>query len=417
MAKFVLAGKADCPNYARAELLADELQRSLPDFRVHKIRILPEEWKGWLESTCERNGWKHDDSPLVWRELVYRGGKGMLLGGLGDFLKHCQDYYGVTSDMPAELAQRIAAENLAEQMGLSADEQLPLSLFQRLHVWITGALSPTGHILIPHLLSAEAFPKVPAVVLHLLDLEGDEEEMQALRMDVEDLALGVLHQVTVHTDLERAFQEADVVLLLDDFSSQTESDEEEEEVSGRYGTYGQLIDERAGKRVKVIVSGESSNLRCSLLAGNARSIDGSRFVATATQLEDEARAIIAKEMGVRPSDVKDVFVWGNIRGVFFIDVQRAKVFNHRGAVTGPPFFSQSLLELSPGRKWSEADFLQQLRGHRLAVASKTGRPAAMSAANGILRVLKAWCGASGPDDILSAGVCLGSQLEPSSQFR
>lgn len=60
---------------------------------------------------------------------------------------------------------------------------------------LCSALSPTVQFLIPHLLSAEVFPKVPAVVLHLLDLEGDEEEMQELRMDVEDLALGVLHQV------------------------------------------------------------------------------------------------------------------------------------------------------------------------------------------------------------------------------
>lgn len=120
------------------------------------------------------------------------------------------------------------------------------------------------------------------------------------------------HQVTVHTDLERAFQEADVVLLLDDFGLQTGSDEEEEkratEMPGRYGKYGQLIDERASKRVKAVVSGESSNLRCSLLAGNARSIDSSRFVvATATQLEDEARAIIAKEMEVRPSGIRVEF--------------------------------------------------------------------------------------------------------------
>lgn len=113
------------------------------------------------------------------------------------------------------------------------------------------------------------------------------------------------HQVTLHTDLERAFQEADVVLLLDDFSLRTEEEEKTaKEMSGRYGKYGQLIDERASKRVKVIVSGESSNLRCSLLAGNARSINSSRFVvATATQLEDEARAIIAKEMEVRPSGI------------------------------------------------------------------------------------------------------------------
>ena len=42
----------------------------------------------WVLRTKEQHGWtdKHDDSsPLVWRELIDRGGKGMLLGGSNDF--------------------------------------------------------------------------------------------------------------------------------------------------------------------------------------------------------------------------------------------------------------------------------------------------------------------------------------------
>lgn len=39
MAKFVIAGRADCPAFARAELLADTLAASLPDFRVHKVTV------------------------------------------------------------------------------------------------------------------------------------------------------------------------------------------------------------------------------------------------------------------------------------------------------------------------------------------------------------------------------------------
>lgn len=40
-----MAGRTDCPVYAKAELLADRLQCCLPNFRVHKISILPDEWK------------------------------------------------------------------------------------------------------------------------------------------------------------------------------------------------------------------------------------------------------------------------------------------------------------------------------------------------------------------------------------
>lgn len=37
MAKFVVAGKVDCAAYARAEMLAEQMQFYLPDFHVHKV--------------------------------------------------------------------------------------------------------------------------------------------------------------------------------------------------------------------------------------------------------------------------------------------------------------------------------------------------------------------------------------------
>ncbi|CAI5638057.1 unnamed protein product [Oreochromis niloticus] len=354
MAKFVLAGKTDCPYYAKAELLADTLQQCLPDFKIHKISILPDEWKEWLGATCEKNKWKHEGSPLVWRELVEQGGKGMLLGGFNDFLEHCQ-----------------------------------------------------------------VFPKVSAISLHLLDLEGNEEQLQSLRLEIEELAISMLHQVTTDTDLERAFRKADVILLLDDGGHDGENEGEEVKkkkvnvISERYKEYGQLIDATAKETVKVIVSGDSFlNLRCSLLVDSVRSIDSHQFMAAAAQLENEAKAVLGKKMRMRPSDITDVIVWGNISGTFYIDLQRAKVFNHNGPITGPAFFSQPLLSIFPDRKWLETDFHHLVRRRRLAVTSKTGQVAATSAANGILTVLKAWNGASGPD-VLSSGVaCPGHYSLP-----
>ncbi|XP_042368979.1 putative malate dehydrogenase 1B [Plectropomus leopardus] len=417
MAKFVLAGKTDCPHYAKAELLADRLQRCLPNFRIQKISILPHEWKEWLETICKRNGWKHIQSPLVWRELVDQGGKGMLLGGFSDFLEHCQGYYNITSDMDTDMMLRVAAENLETEMNLIAEKQHHVSLIKPLHIWISSALSPTCQFLIPNLLSAEMFPHVSAVSLHLLDLEEDKERLQGLKMETEDLALSLLHQVTIHTDLEQAFQEANVIVLLDERWSDDAEEEEKMKIRGisdRYREYGQLIDTRANKEVKVIVSGDSFvNLRCSLLLDNAPSIDSHQFVTMATQLENEAKAIIAKKLNVRTSDITNMLVWGNISGSFHIDLQRAKVFNYDGAIKGPAFFSQPAKKILHDRKWLETDFQDLVRYQRAAVAAKKCRAAAMSLTNGILAVLKAWNGICSPDEVFSLGVlCPGDYNIP-----
>ncbi|XP_059183711.1 putative malate dehydrogenase 1B isoform X2 [Centropristis striata] len=416
MAKFVLAGKADCPYYAKAELLADKLQGSLPDFRIRKICLMPDEWEDWLENTCKRNGWKHLESPLIWRELVVQGGKGMLLGGFSDFMKHCQDYYGVTSDMPWDEMMSIAAENLEAKMKLVEEERQRASLITpTFHIWITGALNPTCHFLIPNV-TAEVFPHISAISLHLLDLEGTEEELKGLKMEMEDLALPLLHQVSIHTDMKEAFGGAEVIVMLDESWSDAEEEEKKKKVkrvSDRYREYGQLIDTLAKKEVKVIVSGDSLvNLRCSLLLDNAPSIDSHQFVTMATQLENEAKAIIAKQLKVKTSDVTDVVVWGNISGSFYVDLQRAKVFNFEGTIIGPDWFSLPVQNFL-NKKWIEKAFQDLVQRQRAAVASKTCRAAAMTTANGILSVLKAWSGLCGPDEVFSLGVlCKGEYHLP-----
>lgn len=174
-------------------------------------------------------------------------------------------------------------------------------------------------------------------------------------------------------------------------------------------------------------------------------------------------------------------MWGNISGSFYIDLQRAKVFNYDGAIKGPAFFSQPVLKilherfgimcssfklycmlllahsthlalwqakrtkydsvstplltarydptqqppiknilcwhvpkkqnktkandlLLSSRKWLETDFQDLVRSQRATLASKTCRAAAMSSANGIFTVLKAWNGLCAPDEVFSMGV-------------
>ncbi|XP_077583063.1 putative malate dehydrogenase 1B [Stigmatopora nigra] len=409
MAKFVLAGKTDCPFYAKAELLADRLQRSLPDFSIHKISILPDQWQDWLAETCQKNGWNHEDSPLVWRELVHQGGKGVFLGGFCDFLEHCQNYYNITSDMSEDLMQRIAEENLVTKLELIMEEKHRASLVQPLHLWIASALNTTCNMLLPSLLSAEVLSQASAISLHLLDLEGDQEELQSLKMETEDLALPLLHQVTIHTDLQDAFRKAEIILLLDERRPEGAAGVPDPEsvraTVDLYARYGRLIGSGAADNVKVVVSGGPLvNLRCSVLLGES-SLDAARFAAVATELENRARAAIADKLAVRTSEVKDVIVWGDVGDGFYVDLQRAMVFNYDGPTKGPPFFSQPVLDIVYEREWLDKDYQELVHGREAAVVSKTGHGADMSTANGILTLLKAWNGTVEPaTQMFSVGI-------------
>lgn len=41
----LFSGKADCPYFVKAELLADYLQINLPNFKIHKITQHPDKWE------------------------------------------------------------------------------------------------------------------------------------------------------------------------------------------------------------------------------------------------------------------------------------------------------------------------------------------------------------------------------------
>lgn len=62
-------------------------------------------------------------------------------------------------------------------------------------LYVYSALNSTSQFLISHLLSADVFPNVSTIDVHLLDLDGDEEELHQLKNELEHQALHLLHQV------------------------------------------------------------------------------------------------------------------------------------------------------------------------------------------------------------------------------
>lgn len=114
------------------------------------------------------------------------------------------------------------------------------------------------------------------------------------------MALPQLHQVYIHSDLNLAFQSADLIVLLDDREPDEDPEQGLSRVVERFDRYGRLIEDNAHKNLRVLVAGDVSiNLKCGLLIENVPSVDPRRFVAMATQLEGEARTQLAMQLSVK----------------------------------------------------------------------------------------------------------------------
>uniref|UniRef100_A0A8B9I9T0 Putative malate dehydrogenase 1B n=1 Tax=Anser brachyrhynchus TaxID=132585 RepID=A0A8B9I9T0_9AVES len=414
MAKLVLAGRANCPHYAKAELLADYLQANLPDFRVHKITQHPDRWEQWLRDICEMNGWEHRRSPIIWRELLDRGGKGLLLGGVNDFLEYAQHYYGITSTMLSEEMLDIAEENLQAHVETEKEEEEIRNLTNPLQIWITSASAPICYQLIPLLANGGVFGMTTEISIHLLDTDEFKNVLCGIVMEVEDMAFPLLRGISEHTEIDKAFLQADVIIVLDDILLKREVQSLENyirEVSEICHVYAPLIEKNAKKGVRVISAGKTFvNLKAMMIITYGPSINPENVIAVATSWETAAKAMLARKLNMNAAGVKDVIVWGNITGCNYIDLSHTKLYKCDSAVWGPANFSRPLMNLIYDRYCTNLFFKVKLNNFLKFVIREKMFGVRMLSAHAVATVLRYWFHGSPPGEIVSVGILSEGQF-------
>ncbi|KAH0621677.1 hypothetical protein JD844_023242, partial [Phrynosoma platyrhinos] len=357
----------------------------------------------WLQEICEKNGWKHKRSPIIWRELLDRGGKGLLLGGFNEFMEHAQHYYGITSNMRTAEMLLIAKENLQTRIDVDKEEEELKSLINPLHIWINSASLNVCYHLIPLLTNGEIFGMETEVSIHLLDRSSCEEILQGIVMEAQDLASPFLRSVSLHTELNEAFLEADVIILLDDILQETIPTLEAcvRQVNSQCEIYGPLIEMNAKSNVKIVVMGKTfTNLKTLMLGKYAPSINPRNIVTVAMLLESEAKAMLARKLQMHPAGIKNLIVWGNVSGCSFVDLSKTELYRYDSAIWGPPSFFRPLLDVLFDREWMRTEFVAALS----SLTSWGTHCLGLAPAHAIATVLRYWYQGSPPGEMVSLGV-------------
>jgi len=412
MAKYVIAGKANCPFYAKAELLADELALNLPDFKVHKIVKQPEEWKDWLQLTCKEKGWKHSSSPLIWRELVDRGGAGVLLGGCDAFLEMVNGYYGITSVKMSDELLNIAKENLQTKIEIDAEEDQRKAAITPLRVCVGGASNALAYGVLSYLAQGEVFGIDQEVSFYLLDTPDSQEVLKGTAMEIQDCAWPLLREVAYTSDPAIAFKDASVVVLLDGIPITEEGDKKEKLVANAriFKAHGQALDQYAKKDVKVLIGEGPASVNAFVTSKFAPSIPKQNICALARLQENRAKGLLAKKLNVNTAGIKDVIIWGNIGVITRPDPRNARVHGYDGAIWGPhvPGFTRPVPEMAHDDKWLAGEFLETLKEplDNVENPDNVKNPGATLSLSGSLAVLSQlrdlWQGTS--SEIFSLGV-------------
>ena len=358
-------------------------------------------------STCDERGWSHNKSPIVWRELIDRGGKGVLIGGANEFQEYAKGYYGVESELLSIDMQKISTENLQYKIDIDEEEAAYRAKSKPLHVCITNASSNVCYALLNSIGRGEVFGENNEIIIHFYDSAEQMESLEGLKMETEDLAHGLIRGINIETNLQTAFKDCDAILLLDQIVQGDKSKEDWiKENADLFTTYAKVIDEVAKKTVKVLIAGYGPvNFNAYMMIKNAPSIPRQNIVAMSRMTENRYKSVIADRLKVNSAGVVDLIIWGNANGLHVADVGICRVHGYDGAIVGPDSFSVSAPEMVFDKNWLAGEFLELARLRTVTSENLMKHTASMSMARSIETTFQHWFSGSPTGQMFSLGIC------------
>ena len=118
MEHFFVAGCADDPEFAEAEVLGEYLVKSFPQVSFTQDMRHPIEWPEFRSKLVRLHGFTcPGTSSVIWRR------DGRLVGNINDFRRVLKDMYSLELEMDKALMQAIVVENIGIASKAAQDEK------------------------------------------------------------------------------------------------------------------------------------------------------------------------------------------------------------------------------------------------------------------------------------------------------
>jgi len=260
-------------------------------------------------------------------------------------------------------------------------------------VTVTGAAGQIGYSLIFRTAAGDLLGPNTPVRLKLLEIPPAIKAAEGNAMELDDCAFALLKSVDVYDDPARAFDGANVALLVG-ARPRTKGMERVDLIEangGIFGPQGRAINYHAADDIKVLVVGNPANTNALIASHAAPDVPADRF--TAMMRLDHNRAIrqLSIKTGVHASEIKKVSVWGNHSATQYPDIRYA-------SVAGRP--ATDFVDM----RWVEEDFIPRVAQRGTEVLGVRGASSVASAANAALDHMHDWFNGTPYDDWVSVGL-------------
>jgi malate dehydrogenase len=198
-------------------------------------------------------------------------------------------------------------------------------------------------------------------------------------MELRDCAFPLLDGIVTTSDVEAAFDGADVCFLVGAKPRGPGMERKDllAENGKIFGPQGKAIAARAAKDVRVLVVGNPANTNSLIAASNAKGLDPRQFHAMTRLDHNRAISQLAEKTGSHPRDIRRMTIWGNHSSTQVPDIAHA-------TVGGKP--APSLVDAA----WTNDTFVPTVQGRGAAIIKARGASSAASAASSAIDHVRDW---------------------------
>jgi malate dehydrogenase len=261
-------------------------------------------------------------------------------------------------------------------------------------VAVTGAAGQIGYSLLFRVASGALLgPEVP-IDLSLLEITAALGALEGVAMEIDDCAFPTLAQVDITDDADRAFDGANVALLVG-ARPRTKGMERGDllEANGAIFTVqGKAINDHAADDIRITVTGNPANTNALITMSNAPDVPKERFSALTRLDHNRAIAQLASKTRTPVSRIRQMTIWGNHSATQYPDVFHALVGGKNAA------------EVVDDMDWIENHFIPSVQQRGAAIIEARGASSAASAASATIDHTRTWLQGSPADDWVSMAV-------------
>ncbi len=248
------------------------------------------------------------------------------------------------------------------------------------NVTVTGAAGQIGYALLFRIASGQLLGADVPVRLRLLEIPQAVRAAEGTALELADGAFPALAGVDVFDDATKAFDGANVALLVG-ARPRTKGMERGDLLSANGGIFkpqGEAINAGAASDIRVLVVGNPANTNALIAQTNAPDVPAERFTAMTRLDHNRAVAQLAEKLGVPVSVIKKVTIWGNHSASQYPDINQATANG------------ESIAKLISDDAWVRDEFIPRVAKRGAEIIEVRGASSAASAGSAAIDHVYNW---------------------------